>query len=76
MCHTIRGTDAAATVGPDLTHLAGRSTLASGAFPNTRDHLSALVTNIQRMKPGVLMPAMALADEDVGALTSYLRGLQ
>ncbi|HMI84191.1 MAG TPA: cytochrome c oxidase subunit II [Polyangiaceae bacterium] len=76
MCHTVRGTDAAATVGPDLTHIAGRSTLASGAFPNTRDHLRTLVTNIQRMKPGALMPDMALPADDLDVLMSYLRGLQ
>ncbi len=76
MCHTVRGSDAAATVGPDLTHLAGRSTLGSGSFPNTHDRLRALITNMQEMKPGALMPAMAMGDDDKDALMSYLRGLQ
>jgi cytochrome c oxidase subunit II len=75
MCHTIRGTDAAATIGPDLTHIAARSTLASGALPNTRDHLRSLVTNIQRTKPGALMPTIALGDNELDALVHYLRGL-
>jgi cytochrome c oxidase subunit II len=76
MCHTVRGTDAAATVGPDLTHLAARSSLGSGVYPNSRDHLRTLITNMQRMKPGALMPNIALGEDDLSALTSYLRGLQ
>ena len=34
-CHTIRGTDARGDVGPDLTHVGARSTLAALTIPNT-----------------------------------------
>jgi cytochrome c oxidase subunit 2 len=38
-CHTIAGTVATGRFGPDLTHLASRDTIASGAVPNTPENL-------------------------------------
>src|SRR5437588_235214 len=38
-CHTIRGTEASARVGPDLTHLASRGSLAALTIPNDRSNL-------------------------------------
>lgn len=76
MCHAIRGTDASATVGPDLTHVASRGTLAAGAVPNTRAHLAAWIANPQAAKPGANMPAHALAPDDLLALATYLGSLR
>ena len=42
MCHTIRGTTAGATTGPDLTHVASRPSIGAGRLPNTRGHLRRL----------------------------------
>jgi len=39
MCHTIRGTTAGARLGPELTHVGSRMTIAAGTLPNTRGHL-------------------------------------
>ena len=76
LCHSVQGTDASATVGPDLTHLASRGTLAAGTLPNTPGNLATWITAPHRLKPGVQMPATALPPDDLGALTSYLASLQ
>jgi cytochrome c oxidase subunit 2 len=76
MCHTIRGTDAGASVAPDLTHLASRQTIAAGMLPNTRGHLGGWVSNSQELKPGNRMPPNPLAPQDLQALLSYLESLK
>src|SRR5207244_4489751 len=47
VCHTIRGTDAYGTVGPDLTHIASRQSLAAGTLPNARGHLAGWIVDSQ-----------------------------
>ena len=47
MCHTIRGTQASARLGPDLTHLKSRATIAAGTLPNERGHLGGWISNPQ-----------------------------
>jgi cytochrome c oxidase subunit 2 len=76
MCHQIRGTDAGARVGPDLTHLAARRTIAAGTLRNNRANLGDWVTDPQRTKPGNRMPANELSGEDLNALLSYLESLK
>ncbi len=71
-CHTIRGTAAVGSFGPDLTHLASRATLASGATMNTPAELFAWIKNPDAIKPGSLMPAMQLSDEEIHELVAYL----
>ena len=75
-CHTIRGTPAGSRVGPDLTHLASRRTLAAGTIPNTRGHLGGWVVDPQRIKPGVRMPPNQLAADELQALLDYLQSLK
>jgi cytochrome c oxidase subunit 2 len=76
MCHTIRGTDAAASVAPELTHLASRKTIAAGTLLNTRGHLAGWITNSQEIKPGNHMPPVPLSPEDLQALLAYLESLK
>jgi cytochrome c oxidase subunit 2 len=76
MCHTVRGTAAGSRVGPELTHVAGRLTLAAGALPNTRGHLAGWVINSQSIKPGNRMPPNPLSPEDLDAVLTYLRSLR
>jgi cytochrome c oxidase subunit 2 len=76
MCHAISGTDAGANLGPDLTHLASRSTLASGSLPNNRQQLAAWILDPQRFKKGANMPATPLSATDLDALLSYLETLK
>jgi cytochrome c oxidase subunit II len=75
-CHTIRGTAADGTVGPDLTHLASRQTLASLTLPNTRDFLRAWIRDPGRFKPGTRMPKLPLSARELDRLVAYLEGLK
>jgi cytochrome c oxidase subunit 2 len=76
LCHTIRGTPAAASLGPDLTHLASRRTIGAGLLHNTRGNLAGWVLDAQSIKPGVDMPPNHLAPEDLQALLAYLETLR
>jgi cytochrome c oxidase subunit 2 len=75
-CHAISGTAATGRFGPDLTHLASRDTIASGAIQNTPQNLRAWIDNPNSMKPGSLMPPMHLNDRDLDAITAYLTQLR
>jgi cytochrome c oxidase subunit II len=76
MCHTISGTPAGSRIGPDLTHLASRRTIAAGTLPNTRGNLAGWIVNPQAIKPGVRMPATSLDSDDLQALLTYLESLK
>jgi len=76
MCHNIQGTDASGSVGPDLTHVAGRRRLAAGTLPNTLVNLAGWIRDPQAVKPGTRMPATQLSGEDLAALTTYLSELR
>ena len=75
-CHTVAGTVANGHFGPDLTHLMSRDTIAAGAAMNTPENLQQWITNPDAIKPGSLMPAMQLSDQDLNALTAYLETLR
>jgi len=74
-CHTIAGTAARGTFGPDLTHLESRATIAAGAALNTPENLHAWIQDPNTLKPGALMPAMQLSDEQINELVAYLTTL-
>jgi cytochrome c oxidase subunit II len=75
-CHTIRGTAANGTVGPDLTHLASRTTLGSVTIPNDRAYLARWIRDPQHFKPGNKMPGSSLTKAELDALVSYLEALK
>ncbi len=75
-CHQIRGTSADGRVGPDLTHLAERSSLAALTISNTPSNLARWVRNPQHIKPGNRMPGLHLGDRDFTDIVTYLRGLR
>jgi cytochrome c oxidase subunit II len=75
-CHTLRGTSARGIVGPDLTHLQSRATLAALTIPNTRADLAAWLRNPQHIKPGNLMPRLNLSKRDFDDLLAYLESLR
>jgi cytochrome c oxidase subunit II len=74
-CHQLRGTEADGHVGPDLTHLATRATLAALTIPNTAAELSAWIHDPQAIKPGNHMPDLGLSSVEVEKLVSYLEAL-
>jgi cytochrome c oxidase subunit 2 len=75
-CHAIRGTSAASNVGPDLTHVAGRTTLGALAVENGRDQLREWIANSQGIKPGNQMPNFELGRTQLQDLAAYLSGLK
>jgi cytochrome c oxidase subunit 2 len=76
MCHAISGTPAGSRIGPDLTHLASRRTIAAGTLPNTRGNLAGWILDPQAFKPGSRMPANQFNSDDLQALLAYLESLQ
>lgn len=75
-CHAVRGTPAQGSVGPDLTHLATRTTLAAGILPMEAEALRNWIATPARFKPGVEMPGYNhLSEADLDALAAYLMGL-
>lgn len=74
-CHAIRGAQAGARIGPDLTHVAGRRTIAAGMLPNQRGHLAGWIVDAPSIKPGVQMPAVQLVPDDLQALLAYMETL-
>ncbi|MGH7608128.1 MAG: c-type cytochrome, partial [Gemmatimonadales bacterium] len=76
-CHTVAGVpQARGTIGPDLTHVGGRSTIAAGLFPNRPEYLRPWIVNAPALKPGALMTPQALSDADLEALVAYLMSLR
>jgi cytochrome c oxidase subunit 2 len=75
-CHTVKGTSAVGTLGPDLTHVASRSSLAAGTVPNTPAGLTGWLTHTQDLKPGAKMPQLDLTADQVQALVAYLETLR
>jgi cytochrome c oxidase subunit 2 len=76
-CHALRGTPADGVVGPDLTHVGGRASIAAGVLPNAAADFSRWLAETDRFKPGVHMPAFGmLAASELRALAAYLESLE
>ena len=75
-CHTVRGTPAGGRLGPDLTHVASRRTLAAGMLPNTPGHLGGWIANPQALKPGSRMPRVAMSRDQFRLIHQYVLTLR
>jgi len=91
-CHTITGNPVMmGVIGPNLTHVGSRTTIAGGIYPNDTKHLSRWIKNARWMKPGVLMPTIGkgqydpilktnltqgLSDEQIADIVAYLQALK
>jgi cytochrome c oxidase subunit 2 len=75
-CHAIAGTPASGAVGPDLTHLLSRRSIAAGTYPMTRGHLYAWIADPQGAKPGSNMPVVGLDADELHAVVAYLETLK
>jgi cytochrome c oxidase subunit II len=76
MCHNISGTNASAKVGPDLTHLASRRTIAAGTMPMSKGNLYGWVEDPQSIKPGSHMPTIGLEPNELHSVVAYLETLK
>ena len=68
-CHAVN-------IGPNLNHVASRTTLASGIIPNSHEMLIQWLRDPQTIKPGAHMPNFQLTTDEVEALAAYLETLQ
>ena len=75
-CHVVRGQISGSSIGPDLTHVASRATLAGGVVANTAEAMRAWIADPQRYKPGALMPKVPLSAVDLDAVVAYLESLK
>lgn len=76
-CHTVRGTPANGSIGPDLTHVGNRHSLAAASLPNDRAAFARWIREGQHIKPENRMPPYAFfSDEEVFQLSSYLEQLR
>jgi cytochrome c oxidase subunit II len=92
-CHTIKGNPASVgIVGPNLTHIASRYTIAAALYPNDTQHLRYWVKNTHMDKPDVLMPVLGkgqmdpetgkvsplgtLTDQQIADIVAYLQELK
>jgi cytochrome c oxidase subunit II len=75
-CHAIRGTPANGTVGPDLTHLESRQTLAALTIPNTPPFLRGWIRDPGHFKPGNRMPKLPLTAKQLDQVVAYLERLR
>jgi cytochrome c oxidase subunit 2 len=92
-CHTIKGNPSMmGVVGPNLTHVGSRTTIAAGLYPNDTKHLALWIKNARYMKPGSLMPTLGafqrdpitkttvpqagLSDQQIADVVAYLQALK
>jgi len=75
-CHRIEGTVAAGVLGPDLTHVGSRRTIAAGILENTPENLERWLRDPAAVKPGVLMPTLSLDEDTIRILVAYLESLK
>jgi cytochrome c oxidase subunit 2 len=76
-CHAIRGTPAVATIGPDLTHVGSRHSLAAATLANDTAALTQWIARPAHIKPGSLMPPFEmLPANELQAIAAYLRDLK
>ncbi len=82
-CHTVRGDGFIGVVGPELTHVGSRSTIAAGLLENNRDELHRWIHAPNEVKPGNTMwlkgyiaNSIKLTPEDEDALVNYLESLK
>ena len=91
-CHTVKGSQTLiGKIGPDLTHVGSRLTIAGGLFPNDKRHLTAWIKNSRLMKPGSFMNTLGvgqydpitksnvtigLNDQQIADIVAYLQALK
>jgi cytochrome c oxidase subunit 2 len=75
-CHTVRGTSAQGSTGPDLTHVGSRQTIGAGLLEKTRGSLAAWIADPQTLKPGNNMPLVPLTSDELRQISRYMDSLK
>ena len=81
-CHQVQGLNdknvdrSAVDLGPDLTHVSSRLTIAAGSLTQSRGNLAGWISDSQHIKPGNQMPNIYLNSDDLQNLLAYLETLR
>jgi cytochrome c oxidase subunit 2 len=76
-CHTIRGTEDAGTIGPDLSRMGARRSLGAGILQPSEANIASFIRHPERHKPGVRMPAFPhMPEREALAIAQYLKALR
>lgn len=76
-CHTVRGTPANGTAGPDLTHVGGRESLAAGSLGNHVGTFAGWIAGTQDVKRGSKMPStLVFTGAELRALSAWMDSLE
>ncbi len=92
-CHVVSGNPMSmGIVGPNLTHIGTRHTIAGALFANDTKHLTYWIKNARAMKPGSIMPTIGkglydpimkntvtiggLTDAEIADVVAYLQALK
>jgi cytochrome c oxidase subunit II len=76
-CHAIRGTPAIGEMGPDLTHVGDRRSLAAGVLGNHIGTMAGWIAGAQDVKPGNHMPSVnAYTGRELRAVSAWLESLE
>jgi cytochrome c oxidase subunit 2 len=75
-CHAISGVPGAVSeIGPNLTHLASRHTIAGGLYKNDAPTLARWIKNARHLKPGSIMNTIGKGEYDPILKTTNTMGL-
>jgi cytochrome c2 len=75
-CHTVlRMENATGAIGPNLTNMSLRPTIAGEQIQNTPDNMARWIVNPPAMKPGTQMPVLGVSDQEARDLTAFLYSL-
>lgn len=75
-CHKVQGTTAAGTVGPELTHIASKDSIAGVLKPVNAENLAKWLANPPAVKPGTQMPNYNLDQQTITNITNWLLTLK
>jgi cytochrome c oxidase subunit II len=76
-CHAVRGTPAIGQLGPDLTHVGSRESLAAGRLDNHVGTMAGWIAAAQDVKPGNFMPSTAVySGRELRAISAWLKSLE
>ncbi len=81
-CHNVNGLNekqliaSTPDLGPDLTHLASRTTIVGASLANNTSDLAGWVVDAQHIKQGSDMPKMSLSSQDLQTLLAFLQSLR
>ncbi|MDP9266245.1 MAG: cytochrome c oxidase subunit II [Chloroflexota bacterium] len=75
-CHTIAGTTAQGKVGPELTHIASKDSIAGVLRPVSEENLKKWISNPPGVKPGTQMPNLGLPPDNIDAIVKFLLTLK